>query len=462
MRHTIPSIALLLLLTGCGAPAGTLLSNGTDADSVSLASLGGRAYAKFRVDADLPRDGAPKNAVKLSYMIADDRVFGYLKRGASMPGEPPMPVVPGLDQTMEGLGTVAQGKAHSLIFFDGIKADDTRLRYAQGPRPASQWPSSSLLPGVSEVQSNNPKVLSETLRWTLDNYDQPRRYLHIMTHGLGAFGFGADEIQTAPDGTPLPKSRQLRLMPVADFGAALRSGLGGRQLDLTWFTSCYMSNLEALGELRGLTRYALASEAEFILKSGAMVDMPRRFEALLARGDDPLSIARDLATMANADYPRNGQHMLLNPAFTGFNTIAVVDVDRLGPLTQAVDELGRALMGANAANRSAILAAYDETVAFDGQSTGMRDLLAFTHQLERRVTDRAVMGAIAKVKAAQASALLFEQDSFGDEAHGLSILMPVREDLKKHLPFVRGDYRRTRFAKETSWDEFLLSLPATN
>ncbi len=392
-------------------------------------------------------------------MIADDRVFGYLKQGATLPGAPPSPAMPGLDQTVEGLSTVSQGMAHSLVFFDGIKDDDTRLSYVRGLTPASKWPSSSLAPGVRELQSNNPRVLAETIRWTLGQFDQPRRYLHLMTHGHGAMGLGMDAIQTSPDGTPLPKNQQLSLMPVADFGAALRSGLDGRQLDLTFFTSCYMSNLEALGELRGLTRYALASEAEFILMPGAMVEMPKRFEALLARGDEPLAIATELATMANADYSKTQGNQIFNPEFTGFNAIAVVDVNRLGALTQAVDGLAEALLKAKAANRSAILAAYDETPAFDGNSTGMRDLLAFVQQLERRVTDPAVLADIAKVRAAQASALLFERDAFEDEAHGMSLMMPAREDLKQRLTFLRGDYRRTRFAKETSWDEFLLSLP---
>lgn len=459
MRRSAIAASLTLVLAGCGGTS-VLSSVPEQQPWASALSLGSGAYAKFRVSADLPQTTGTKNAVKLSYMIADDPVFGYLKNGATLPGEPPTPPIPGLDQTLEGISTVTQGAAQSLVFFDGVTADDTRLILPQGGRPASAWPSSPLAPQVREVQSNNPKVLAETLRWTLDRYDKPRRYLHIMTHGHGAFGFGMDANQTSPDGSPLPQNRKLDRMSVADFGAALHAGLAGRKLDLTWFTSCYMSNLEALGELRGLSRYALASEAEFMLKPGAMVEMPTRFETLLARGEEPLTIARDLATMANADYPQIPGNQILNPAFTGFNAIALVDVDRLEALTQAVDRLARALMAAQSAHRSAILAAYDETPAFDGNMTGMRDLMAFGQQLERRVTDPALRAAVTKVRVSLGSALVFERDAFGEEAWGLSVMLPDRAQLKEHLPFLRGDYRRTRFAKQTSWDEFLLSLPA--
>ncbi len=63
-------------------------------------------------------------------------------------------------------------------------------------------------------------------------------------------------------------------------------------------------------------------------------------------------------------------------------------------------------------------------------------------------------------ETAQASALPYEADSFGDDAHGRSIMRPSRGDLKRHLTFLKGESRRARFAKETSWAEFLLSLPA--
>ena len=134
-------------------------------------------------------------------------------------------------------------------------------------------------------------------------------------------------------------------------------------------------------------------------------------------------------------------------------------------LKSAINTLAGSLKAAMPRHRAAIVTAYDATPLFNGEESPdktyeqSRDLWAFTAQLLQTVTEPGVQRAVQQVRTAQRAAMLHERDSYGSNANGLSIFMPVRgSDSAKWGPFLKDSYPELRFAKDSGWDEFLAEV----
>jgi hypothetical protein len=453
-RSAFVSLALVsaLWMTGCAQagfvqPAAGALG---ELEALGRAAIGGQAYAKFKIAPDLPKADGQRAAVKLTYLMNDDTKHQS-------------PQSLGMLRMMDDL---PQKNVHNVVFRDGGEMGDSKIYYmAQADKALNtvRNPQSPLAPGVGEVQSNNPKVFSQVLGYALDNYPGRRKYLQIYTHGGGVFGIGTDETQTDLAGKPLPKEQQVGIMRMPDFAEALRQGLKGRQLDMIYFRACLMGNVEALYELRGTTKYALASEDVSYSVDNSNLTMTKQFDDLAAKDEEPAAIAKAMAIQANAKNPERK-----DGSFSGYTTMAAIDMTKLDELKTAINVLARALTAAMKTESQAIVAAYDAVPTVQGKdkaeafSDHMRDLWAFTAQLDQRVKDKAVQSAVAQVRSAQRAAMLHAKDTFGSAANGLSIFMPARAELGakgQMTKFLAGRYQETKFAKDSAWDEFLEVVP---
>jgi hypothetical protein len=319
--------------------------------------------------------------------------------------------------------------------------------------------------GVNEVASNDPQVFSQVVAFTFGRYQGQRRYLQIYTHGNGVFGIGTDSNQTDPGGRPLHEEKQQPDMTIPDFAEALRQGLKGRTLDAIYFRACLMGNIEALYELRGLTRYAIASEDASRSVDNSNLTMTRLFDDLAAKNTPPAEVARQMAIAG-----RGKRGMMSNSDPGGYRTIAAIEIDRLDELKGAINSLAKALLGADASHETAIRTAYSAAAVppFSGYADDQRDLWAFTAALQKHVQDPAVLRAVDVVRMAQRAVMLHEKDAHGSLANGLSILMPKtnkEEERVGFLNFIRKSYQKTRFAKDCAWDKFLekmLTSPTVN
>jgi hypothetical protein len=453
-RHSAISLVLVaaVWVTGC-AQAGFVQPThlAGEFEALGRAALGGKAYANFKIAPELPKADGQRAAVKLTYLMNDDtkhqspQSLGMLKMMDDMP----------------------QKNVHNVVFRDGGEKGDSKIYYMQqGDKglDAVRNPQSPLAPGVTEVQSNNPKVLSQVLGYALDNYPGRRKYLQIYTHGGGVFGIGTDETQTDLSGKELPKEQQLGILRMPEFAEALRQGLKGRQLDMIYFRACLMGNVEALYELRGTTKYALASEDVSYSVDNSNLTMTKQFDDLAAKDAEPAAIAKAMAIQGGAKHPQKK-----DGSFSGYTTMAAIDISKLDELKTSLNVLARALTAAMKTDQQkAILAAYDAVPTVQGKakaegfSDHMRDLWAFTAELDKRVTDKGVQSAVDQVRNAQRAAMLHAKDSFGSAANGLSIFLPDRSELgaagqmKKYLG---AGYQNTKFAKESAWDEFIEVVP---
>ncbi|MEB3327787.1 MAG: clostripain-related cysteine peptidase [Candidatus Sericytochromatia bacterium] len=448
MRHgVVSSLALAVLcasgcarlpgLTLAGSPAGTFDASGRRA-------IGGAAWRGFRIAPTLPRGEATRKAVKLTYLMTDDTKHQS-------------PQSLGMLQMLDNL---PQGKVHNVVFRDGKDQGDSRLYYLQKADHDKERitnPTSLLAPGVEEVASNNPRVFSQVVAWTFDQFQGRRKYLQLYTHGGGVFGIGTDENQTDPSGKPLPKTEQQPIMRLPELSEALRQGLKGRTLDAIYFRACLMGNVEALYELRGTTRYAIASEDVSYSVDHSNLTMTKLFDTLAGADEQPAELARKMAIAGLGKHSNagNGRH-------SGYVTMAAVDIGQLDELKTALNGLARAVLAALPKERAAILAAYDAVPNFGEHEKYQRDLWAFTAALQQRVKDPGVRQAVERTRQAQQVAMLHAKDGHGSAANGLSILLPPRDlparERAAVAGFIKARYQETRFAKDTAWDDMLKAI----
>lgn len=433
-------LAILLLVTGCGQPPAAFAPRAAagDLEAAGRKAIGGAAYANFKLAPELPRADASRAAVKLTYLMTDDTAHQS-------------PQSLGMVKMMDD---VPQKNVHNVVFRDGGEYGDAKIYYMQAGDQSEgtiRNPQSPLAPGVGEVASNNPKVFSQVLGWTLDRYPGKRKYLQIYTHGGGVFGIGTDEKQTDLAGKPLPKEQQTPIMRLPELSEALRQGLKGRQLDMIYFRACLMSNVEALYELRGTTRYAVASEDVSSSVANSNLTMTRLFDDLAAADEEPAVVAKKLAIQGLAKHGDAGGQ------YSGYATIAAIDLGRMDELKTALNGLSRALVAALPGHKAQILAAYDGVPFFGDSEKYQRDLWAFTAALDKQVADPGVKRAVADVRQAQRQAMLHARDAYGGAAGGLSIFMPPRtgDEAANGKKFLAGRYQDTRFAKDAGWDDFL-------
>lgn len=403
-------------------------------------SIPAGAYRNFKLDPQLPTGDAPRKAVKLTYLMTDD------KKHQS----------PWSQKMLNMMDDLPQRDVYNLVFRDGKEIGDSKLYYIeQGDRDPNtvRNPQSHLAPNVGEVQSNNPMVFSEVLKWTLDRYPAQRKYLQIYTHGGGFQGIGTDKMQTAPDGSILPKNYQMGLMKPYELNAALKRALRGRKIDVLYFRACLMGNFEALYELRDSVDYALASEDVSYSVDNSNLVMTEMFDTMAAQDMAPRELARQMSIQAKAK--NSGWR-------NGYTTMSAIDINALSELKSALNSLLKTLSASMPRYGAQIHAAYESVPWMNDYAEKylIRDLWAFTAELLEQVPDSEIQRAVLRVRRAQEAATVHAKDIFESKANGLSILMPKSRELAQdgYRRYISHDYQKNRFATDSGWDEFLLMI----
>lgn len=441
------SLSVLALITLYNCSSETLTTpviNNENIEAQSRKDIGGEVYENFKISPNIPKSKVEKAATKLTYLMNDDQAHQSPWSGKMLLMMDDMP----------------QKNVHNVVFRDGGALDDSALFYLQGDTDPDKIGAakSYLAEGVKEVQSNNPRLFSRIIEWAFDNYPAKKRYLQIYTHGGGAFGIGTDSHQTDLKGNILEANQQVSLITPQKFSEALKQGLKGRKLDVLYFRACLMGNVEALYDLRGVVDYAIASEDVSYSKENSNIVMTQLFEDLTSKNTEPRDIAYKMAVQGNG---KSG-------ASNGYTTIAAFDLSKVDELKTAINKLALALKGAMPTESKEILTAYDKVPTIQGAETSekstenMRDLWRFTGELQKNVKSKNVQEVVSLLRKAQNDLMMHSKDSLGDSANGLSIFMPFRTNLAPDSymsKFLSGNYKSRKFAVDSAWDEFLLSLP---
>ncbi len=447
VKKGLLAFSSLLLLNNCNSEVNTTLNQENSIyQSQSREDIGGNVYETFHISPNLPKAKGERLAVKLTYLMNDDEAHQS----------------PWSGKMLLMMDDIQQKNVHNIVFRDGGKIGDSMLYYLQGGKEAEKFesPYSFLADGVTEVQSNNPRLFSRIVEWTFDNFPGKRKYLQIYTHGGGVFGIGMDAHQTDLMAKPLAKEENIHLITPQKFSEALKQGLKGRKLDLVYFRACLMGNMEALYDLRGVVKFVLASEDVSYSKENSNIVMTQMFEDLTAKNTEPNEIAYQMAIQGHG---KTG-------ASDGYTTFAAFNMDKIDELKTAINQLALTLKNSLNTEKDEILSAYDAVSTIKGLQTPekrtehMRDLWRFTSELEKRVKSSAIKEVIQRVRTAQKNFTIHAKDSLGSSANGLSIFMPFRNSLTPEndiYKFLNANYKKRKFAVDSVWDEFILSLPAT-
>lgn len=424
--HAAPSAAPIAPTAMPPAPA---------AEATKWAPKKPLAYVGFKVAPTLPVPKDQRNATVLTYLMTDDTAHQS----------------PHSERMVEAMKQRTPTGIHSVVFRDGAQNGDSRLFYMKGTddwrEPDRRFGTTSLVArGITEVQSNHPKVFEEIVKYAFDNYAGKRRYLQIYTHGGGVLGIGTDSYKTDLDGERINGDR---IMSPSAFGDALRTALHGRTLDAIYFRSCLSGNLESLYELRGTAKYAIASQLPSYSTENSNITMTELFQSLAAKDTAPEDIAKQMAVQAFAKSGRTpeGKH-------SGYVSIVAADLGKVDDLKSSINTLVKELKSAMPREREAIVAAYDASDTMNKATMG--DLWKFTHELAERVKDPGVKAAVTRVRAAQRSVMIHAKDAGKSDIGGLSIFMPKRTAVASTAKRIK--YAENRFAQDTSWLAFLESI----
>lgn len=422
---SILSATLLLTLSACSS-----LPMNPAARLGAPTTVGSFSQPLRPVKADLPAAKGERPVTMFTYIAMDDKLS---PAGLMM--------IDAIEQSVSDRG-------YYLAFADLEGPNSSFLSYLVNDGTPQKIGSaiSGLDKKTTEVNSNDPATLSQTLNFAFSKYPSKVKVMDILAHGGGFFGLGTDDTKV--------NGSTREIMSVADFGTALRQGLKGRQLDVLNFLSCLMGNVEALYELRDVTKVAIASEDSIMATQNTVVDFTKQLAALSAQPIAPQEIGARMVAFGNARNPNSG-----------YSTIAAIDMRYMDEFKRSMNVLSNTLLAAMPAQKAQILAAYDSVPELhNSPQTGQRDLIALLNNLIKMVPNPNVSQAALGVKQVLKQHLIISaKDREGTDANGLSIFMPPSKIGPQQLPpdfgkIANTGYLNTRFAKETSWDRFVETL----
>lgn len=371
---------------------------------------------------EIPRE---KMATVLSYRAMDNDLAGDLNRHLN-------------DLEKAGSSTYA----NLVSFSDADGTDDTRVHYLvqdQGKAIASPWLHAEAplkLPG-KELNSASPETLERFVGWGFREYPGRFKVLDVSSHGAGYQGMCVDF------------SSNYEQMPLHAFGAAVKRGLKGRDLDVLNLLACLMATAEVAYEFRDAARMMVASED--LIMGGRVLVYSSTFGKLSARKDwqkaDAREVAKQLVEDAEPDLPSSGAY-----------TLAAIDLTQIAHVKRQMNVLSNLLIKRLATEKQAILKAYDAVPVLrkDKGQSSHRDLIRFCQNLQETVKDAEVRQAAGDLIVACERAIVVSKQKKMERrvANGLSVYLP-----DPYEEF-NAAYRETRLAKESSWDEFLLAVKA--
>ena len=315
---------------------------------------------------------------------------------------------------------------------------------------------------LGEENMGDPQVLYEFVTWARGRYQSTYEALSIIGHGGGwsptldpLLGY----IPYLPSGISWDDSSG-DYLSTGELGEALYWSTNEQTepLDVVFLDASMMAMLENAYEVRDSASYLVASEGPVWARFA--------YDQYLQGTDDtttPLDFAQKIVTGYAGSL--EGYPMTMGAV--------AIDLEALAPLTVTVNDLAIYLTENMTQTRPLITQAYSETQKFDSNwdvelasPDAYVDLYDFVYRLDQAapITATAIHTRTQAVMDALSAIVVAEAHRNGhpwidptvtwnfDGAHGLSIYLPLGEDL-----WIRDYYRGTElaFALDTHWDEFI-------
>ena len=340
---------------------------------------------------------------------------------------------------------------------------------------------SKLLSDLGPTNTGDPRFIKDFLRETIKDYHGKRYFLILWNHGSG---FYVPPEMLTGEGAPSSREISMRAAPKlrrSFFHSSrekilslppntrgicyddasndcldnqelqrileyMQTLLGGVKVDVVGMDACLMTMIEVAYQIRNQANILVGSE-----ESEPGEGWP--YDLILA----------DLTakpTMGGSDLAKSVVKRYIESYDKGspFNqdvTQAALDLNKLGDVTKAVDQLAGALMKKLPAptTKGAILTAWQKSTRF--YENYYVDLHDFADNLSKNANDATIVKACDTVKNAIIgkgfTSPIIAEGHLGQSmssVHGLSIYMPPFKNPSDY-------YRELDFAKDTRWADFL-------
>jgi len=285
---------------------------------------------------------------------------------------------------------------------------------------------------LGELDMGNWRTLRDFVEWGTREFPADYYCLIIWDHGTGW------QIRAAAV-TP-----EYKYVVVDDTSASqmnvteIPQALAGVNIDIIAFDACLMQQLETAYELRDSATYMVGSAAPEPSPGYDYAAIIRRIGAATTQAELCSIIVEEYA----AEYPHPSQGI----------TLSAIDLDRVGELANATDDLAQVLI-ANASSHAADLhRAREDTLNYSTNTGGTQryslDLLEYADCCAAVLGPQAEAAHTALTNAADAAIIVETHNPDMPTARGLAIYLPDPANYSRR-------YAQLDLAAETLWDEWI-------
>jgi hypothetical protein len=335
-----------------------------------------------------------------------------------------------------------------IVFRDYRGEDDSGIYYVMKDRYPYDWNVITLREGF-EADTGAPRSLSDFLQFVKQKYPAEHYFLIIATHGSGFTMPGIDE---HPPGA----------LWIEELGKALKDA--NMKIDVLFTHSCLSGMVERGYEVSDYVNILVASEEIFPGIGSRLHPLLSDFgpydKILSNLVNNPSMTPRELATLIVEEFSSwSEQYILLETdllsAFRKY-TYSAINLTKLPVFINILEDFFVTLKEKAGMYRGEIREVITRAERYDRDGVGdMADLFDFTQLISNTIPDDVIkQKAIGVYTYAVNNDLIINVRNGPDHmhSHGLSIFLPV--DGERVLE-MRHAYLKTRFAMDTSWDEFL-------
>ncbi|GIW22263.1 MAG: hypothetical protein KatS3mg068_1270 [Candidatus Sericytochromatia bacterium] len=287
----------------------------------------------------------------------------------------------------------------------------------------------------NERNSANYRVLQAFINWGFSTYPSNIKILDINTHGGAYLGIATD------DGAG-------KIISLPNFGKAIRESVG--KVDLLNLDACLMATTEAAFELKDVADVIIGSE-DSTLSTGMLYN--KELANIINRNNDVDDIARDILLSSDRKGVDFRARLNRKGKYPNVFTISAFRTSKISDYVKELDKLSIMLM--NYPNKKAIKVALNGThpLHVDSDSLGgQRDVYEILSRLNTIIDDKNIKEQIIKTRNALNKVIILSRNHNTEKhAQGMAInISPISVG--------SNEYKNTLFAKNTKWDEFILSL----
>ena len=348
----------------------------------------------------------------------------------------PESLSPVVHQNLNAMMAVGSGDLLDIVALTDTSGDqDSHLIHVTKDKLVDKGLNNIKIQSPGEVDTGNPRTLTDFGRWTFENYPSEHYLLIMWGHGKGWKGLATDKGDS--------------LLSISEFNESLRDLVmanGGQNIDIIGFDACTMATMEGYFQIAPYADYLVASEKkepdagwpyETIFKDlkQGKISGP---EGLVKKIVDEYVKAYEDGDLPDQDF---------SVGMTGMRT------KEDSAFTVSFQRFAKALDALDGEDRAKALALRDEAPVFENKDDV--DLLAYAEAVSGAFLEGSAVRDAADDLLREADAIIVKEGHWDNPDS--DIRMTGARGICIHLPEDGLDtaYKDTYLAQATYWDDFL-------